>query len=760
MIFFARYFIIFLIGSLVQAQIVCAQFNLGFQTYHEIKVVEGNDTLKMPWAGGLNNPQFSSLDIDLDGNLDLIAYERDGEVFRGFKWLENESFSPLSNIQRLLPNVGGSYVLFRDYDGDGKQDIFSSAISNTGLRVHRNTSTTTDLSFELKEERLWFNVPGQGNLFFFVPPNDLPVLRDFNGDGDIDMMLQGSTGLLSYPALLYFENRSQELYNNSDSLVFRLENPCWGRVREFITSSGWTAFECDTSNIIVDPFATRGQRHGGTTLNVYDMDGDQNLDLITGDAYSGHISVMYNTNENVDAVIDLSLSDTTFPSYDEPAFVPTLPGIFMEDVNHDGITDMLVTPNQLTASASFYLDTSINTNVDWYYRNEGNAASPDFQLVKKGFISGEMIDVGAKSMPAVADINGDGLLDIIIGGEGYTIYGGAASAKIQVYLNVGNDTTPVFQLADDDLANISVFDFGNVHPALADLDNDGDVDLMIGDENGRLHYFENQGTPSQYNFQLTEPEFADIDVDLGAHPQFFDLSDDGLPDLIIGDFYGRVHYHENAGTATNPDFSKNATVEKIGNILTFQEYGGESTPYFTRKLDSLGTNLYLLLSNANGTILVYGPIKDLTTLADPMQPADSIVLDATATAITGANIFGDFREELIIGQRTGGLFILRREKDIPLGIRPNPEKLKKPFDFQVYPNPSTGTFNLKTKLTSVDNPVLVLKCYNISGKEVINETINAVDELHVIDLNKQPNGIYLLQIQVENDLWQQRILKH
>ncbi len=739
--------------SLGLSTIAHAQFNLGFRHYDAVKVIEQGDTLTMPWAGGFNNPQLSMVDLDFDGEKDLIAYERDGEILRGFAWESGDTYTPLFDLNRILPDVGGSYVLFRDYDGDGKSDIFSAAISNTGLRVHRNASTEEDLVFEEVEERLWFNVPGTGNLYFFVPPNDLPVFRDFNGDGDIDILLQGQTGFLSYPALLYFENRSQELYNTSDSLVYRLENPCWGRIREFITASGWLEYPCDTSNVLPNNYQERN-RHGGSTFAAFDADGNGALDLVTGDAYTGYLSVLYNTNENVDAVVDLSLSDTTFPSSDVPVFVPTLTAAFFEDVDHDGVEDMLVAPNQLTSLASFYLDTSINAKVDWYYRNHGTVSSPDLKLEKQGFLSGEMIDAGAKSMPALADVNGDSLVDLLIGNEGYTIYGGSEAARIRLYLNVGTDTNPVFELHDADVAGIASLDFGNVHPALADLDDDGDQDLMIGDENGRLHYFENQGTATNYDFQLTEPEYADIDVDLGAHPQFFDLSGDGIEDLVIGDFYGRVQYHENAGTATEPDFSKNPTIERIGDILTFSKHGGESTPYFTRKLDSLGTKLYLFLSNADGTILVYGPIEDLTTLDEPMTPADSIIVDATFTSLTGSNLFGDFRDELIIGQRTGGLFALRRAKEIPLGyaepIDPAEYKIK------VYPNPSNGRF--RVALPKEVDRAGELKVFDLNGRLKHNESLAEGSEME-IDLADLPDGIYLLQVQTNSHVWHERIVK-
>ena len=103
-----------------------AQFNLGFKHLDQIAVVHGTDTLNFPWAGGLNNPQFSSLDVNIDGLNDFYAFERDGEVTRIFLRDANGGFSADMTSHKLLPKLDGSFVLFRDYDGDGKKDIWQN----------------------------------------------------------------------------------------------------------------------------------------------------------------------------------------------------------------------------------------------------------------------------------------------------------------------------------------------------------------------------------------------------------------------------------------------------------------------------------------------------------------------------------------------------------------------------------------------------------------------------------------------------------
>lgn len=718
-----------------------AQFNLGFDHYDDIKVVHEADTLRFAWGGGMNNPQFSSIDVNLDGLGDIYAYERDGEVTRLFINDGSGQFEIDVHSHKYFPKVGGNFVLLRDYDGDGKSDIFTTGFNNYGIDVFKNVSDTV-LAFEQTADQLKYSREGASALLFYVPGNDLPAIEDFDGDGDLDILFQGQVDFTPY-VLLYIKNRSQELYNSNDSLKYRLANPCWGRIREYISQTGWTEYECDTGYVLGGR-----ERHGGTTLSAIDLNGDGLKDVITGDSYNEHLITLMNVNDNEDGVVDLSLSDTTFPSYDTPALVPTLPGAYLEDVDLDGTRDMLVAPNQLTAFASFYLDTSISSLVDWYYHNEGTNNNPDFVLEQEGFFSKEMIDVGARSFPTTVDLNGDGLLDLVVGNEGYTIYGGTAAASLTLYLNVGTAENPIFQLEEKDLADVSDLGFGYAHPAFADLDDDGDFDLLVGDDQGQLHYFKNTGVPTIYNFNLTEPQFSNIDVDLSAHPFFFDVNQDDLEDLVIGDYYGQFHYYENEGTAEEADFSQNPTIEQMGGVLTFLENGGEATPYVTRKLDSLGASMYILVGSAEGTILVYGPI---TNIFDEFTPTDSIVLDATFTAPFGSDLYGDFRHELLVGQRTGGVFALRRTSEIGVGLT----QMRSENKLEVFPNPSKGELTIAAPQLGASK----VRVVDIMGALVFESSQEVTEEMISFDLHSLAAGNYLIELVQHNVTYRARWVK-
>ena len=125
-------------------------------------------------------------------------------------------------------------------------------------------------------------------------------------------------------------------------------------------------------------------------------------------------------------------------------------------------------------------------------------------------------------------------------------------------------------------------------PALVDLDNDGDMDLVSGDDSGTLLYFENTGTSTTPNFVPrtgTANPFDGFDVGSDSAPVFGDLDADGDMDVVVGEKDGKLNYFENTGTSTAPVF-----VQRTGSANLFDGFsiGGYSKPALG-DLDNDGT---------------------------------------------------------------------------------------------------------------------------------------------------------------------------
>jgi len=94
-----------------------------FSRWDSVPVVIANNTLNYPWAGGLNNPQFSDIDLNGDGILDLFVFDRSGN--RIITFLNGGTpniidYKHAPEYQTKFPEIRG-WALLVDYNGDGKK---------------------------------------------------------------------------------------------------------------------------------------------------------------------------------------------------------------------------------------------------------------------------------------------------------------------------------------------------------------------------------------------------------------------------------------------------------------------------------------------------------------------------------------------------------------------------------------------------------------------------------------------------------------
>ena len=125
--------------------------------------------------------------------------------------------------------------------------------------------------------------------------------------------------------------------------------------------------------------------------------------------------------------------------------------------------------------------------------------------------------------------------------------------------NTGTSTAPVFtQRTGNDNPFNAVDTYGHASPELVDLDNDGDLDAVIGRESGQIEYWRNVGNANSPSFQMqsgTDNPFNGQDVGDRASPTLADVDGDGDLDALIGNLGGTLRFLRNDGNAANPDMT-------------------------------------------------------------------------------------------------------------------------------------------------------------------------------------------------------------
>jgi len=124
---------------------------------------------------------------------------------------------------------------------------------------------------------------------------------------------------------------------------------------------------------------------------------------------------------------------------------------------------------------------------------------------------------------------------------------------VHVFRNAGTNDAPhygePFQVQAD---SKPVDTFGCPSPNLVNCDDDDDLDLLCGEFLDGFTYFENVGTSSEPRYaagrRVQDAQGREVKMELEMIvPVAFDWDKDGDPDLIVGDEDGRVAFVENLG---------------------------------------------------------------------------------------------------------------------------------------------------------------------------------------------------------------------
>src|SRR6185369_1648939 len=182
-----------------------------------------------------------------------------------------------------------------------------------------------------------------------------------------------------------------------------------------------------------------------------------------------------------------------------------------------------------------------------YFKNTGTGAAPVYTAVTGPAPANPFAGIGVvvapaapstQSTPVFADLDGDGDFDLVVG---------QSDGTLKYFENTGSDAAPAFLPRTGaanpfdgigaGVASTPASPITQATPAFADVDGDGDLDMLLGQSNGTLKYFENTGTgaaPDYVERSGTANPFAGVDIGTQSTPSFADLDGDGDLDLVVG----------------------------------------------------------------------------------------------------------------------------------------------------------------------------------------------------------------------------------
>ncbi len=465
--------------------------------------------------GERSYPAFA--DMDDDGDLDLFVGNQEGRIcfFRNDGNINSPIWIQITDFYDSIDVGSESAPVFVDIDADSDLDLFLGKQDGT-LSFYRNVGTQKTPSWNLVSEN-YDSID--------VGAQSTPAFVDLDADGDLDLFVGEEYGNLNF-----YRNTGGDTLPQWDQITTNYNSIDVGKrsCPVFVDIDGDSDFDLfigqdegkiffyrNDGTIYLPSWTLITENHIFFDLGAYsapalvDIDDDGDLDLFVGE-FEGNIN--FYQNEQTVPIPSLSIITENYfaihaDNYSSPTFV---------DIDTDGDSDLFIGKKDGTID---------------FYENIGTAESAFWDLIPDEY---NFIDVGGYASPAFVDIDGDADLDMFVGQK----YG-----KIFFYRNDGMSQMPFWTPVSENFESIDVGWYSV--PSFGDLDSDGDFDLLVGNKEGEISFYLNDGTPSAFSFLLIPDSFDSIDVGERSSPVLCDFDLDGDLDLFVGESKGGLHYYKN-----------------------------------------------------------------------------------------------------------------------------------------------------------------------------------------------------------------------
>jgi len=603
-----------------------ARFRLGDPLEREIAPFEvvGPEGYAYGWPllGGFEVPRPQFADIDADGDLDFFVQKYSGSVM----FFENAGSASEPawewRTDRWQGLDVGEWMRLFDADGDGDLDVFHE-LPSSYIRYLENVGTAQAPSFRMVDD----SVRQADGRALFADAQNIPFFVDVDCNGAFDVFLGRVDGTVSR----YESVGMTEGVPTFELIAERFENI--EIVAEFgVTGEAPAGLTPNLPGFVRDTLGPT--LHGANSMAFGDYDGDGDPDLFWGDFFEPGLLLLENAGSCARPDLDV-----------EPRLVPTdrvvstsgYNATALPDLDGDGNIDLVIG----VLGGAFNANRTAADNLHLYRGTAGDR----FEFVTDRYLG--QLDIGSDAVPAFGDLDGDGDLDLLLGSR--LDPESAEAPALYHFVNTGTSTEPAFTfegLLGDTLA------WTNSAPALADLDADGDLDLLLGTFNRDVRWFRNDGSPRMPNFvAVSDDPIADLPRGSYSTPAVGDLDGDGDLDLVVGESSGEVNLFENVGGPDAPRFD--LVTEAISDI----DVGARSSPTLV-DVDGDG-DLDLVVGDESKGLGLYRNVGS-AQMAEFSPDRESLGEFTSRLAQPRfVDIDGDGDLDLFIGDQGGGLHLYR-----------------------------------------------------------------------------------------------------
>jgi hypothetical protein len=652
--------------------------------------------------GGYSKPQV--IDWNNDGKKDIIVGEEFGRValflnsgkdedplFTGEFFFLEKSGTTTSEIKLQLTSPWAC-----DWNGDYKKDLVVGD-ANGYVWVFINSGTNDAPVFNKGTYAV-----RSGNLPIDVGHDASPCVIDYDNDGKKDLIVGDRYGdIRFFPNIntdevpIFSEPTTIQAGVGNNALPFVIDYNKDGKKDLLVGVKDGTIWLFINIGTDKNPYFSEKKRlklsngndinvGGCASPNLCDWDKNGSLDIIAG-REDGQISLYLSTFSNslpkvtIDTPqgtssgkvnISYTLVDEDFdtikilPEYskDSISWYEATAGAGGEGkegltsspagISHIFVWDSVKDLGAIQANAIFRITPSDQSGdgqtvktANFLINNTSEVTLPPIQA------NGENLDIGAYSAPGATNLK----KDLIIGdSDGY----------LNFYLNSGTEQNPSFtnslKLQEKSTSTaIPIKCKSYSVPEITDFNNDGNIDILVGNEFGDIILFKNIGEERPPIFERKVIVSAESSLDVGSNivPRIIDWNKDNKKDILVGDRQGYLWIYLNTGTDENPSFST-ATKVFVGTGSTPAKVSGNSAPCF---IDWNGNGKEdLIVGDSNGYLWLFLNYGITTPQFDQgtRVKVESKEIDIGENAIPFVLDYNnDGKKDILIGNKAGLVYL-------------------------------------------------------------------------------------------------------